>query len=228
MRRLAVIVAVLACAPSAQAASVRVLVVGRTHVLRSERSVPLRGVTARVGSRRCAVGARTPLAALLHAGPAVRLRDYGACGRRAADAASLFVTRVGADANRGRNGWVYKAAHRTASIGAGDPSAPLKAGAHVVWFWCMNGAGGCQRTLEVRPDRRTYAPGDTVRVRVIGYDDHGRGVAVPGADVAVGDRHAVSGPDGVASLAAPDRGPQRVRATAPGTVPSFSVKVQVT
>ncbi len=74
--------------------------------------------TLRVGGRRCRVAAATPLAALLGAGAAGRIsgigvRDYGRCSRtRARDSASLFVTGIAGEGNRGRNGWVYKVGRR--------------------------------------------------------------------------------------------------------------------
>jgi hypothetical protein len=222
--RVAVVILALLAAAPAQAASVRVLVAGRTRAV--ERTVPERAASARVGGRRCTVGARTPLAALLHAGLRVTLRDYGACGRRAADAGSLFVTRVGADANRGRDGWVYKLGRRTPSLGAGDPSGRVRG--RVLWFWCRMGASGCQRTLEVRPQATSAAAGAALPVTVRGYDDRGRGAPVAGATVTLGGAAATTDAAGRATLTAPARrGVYRLRAVAAGTVPAFSVRVQV-
>ena len=52
-----------------------------------------------------------------------RLRDYGACSRRARDAGSLYVRQIGPDRERGRDGWVYKVGSRAGSTGAADPPA---------------------------------------------------------------------------------------------------------
>ena len=62
---------------------------------------------------------------------------------------------IGADLNRGQNGWVYKVGRRAATAGAADPTGAfgngrLRRGQRVTWFYCRLRAGGCQRTLELR------------------------------------------------------------------------------
>jgi len=218
---------------TATAASVRAMVVGRTSVLRGTRSVRLRARRVRVGGRRCTVGAATPLGVLAGMGLALRVRDYGSCGRSAADAGGLYVVRVGADGERGTGGWVYKVGRRTGTGAAAEPTGSfgtgrrLRAGARVLWFWCR-AAGNCQRTLEAVPASRGVAAGEPLRVTVRGYDDQGRGVPVPGATVRLGSARAVSGPDGTATVVAPARrGTARLSATIDGMVRSFTEAVTV-
>jgi hypothetical protein len=217
----------------AAVATVRSMVVGRTRVLRAARTVALRARTVRVGGRRCAVGAATPLSVLAAARLGLRVRDYGSCGRAARDAAGLYVVRVGPDAERGTGGWVYKVGHRSGSAAAADPAGPfgtgrrLRDGDRVLWFWCRT-AGRCQRTLTVVPERTTVAPGAPLRVTVRGYDDEGRGVVVGGASVRLGTARAVTAADGTATLNAPSA-PGRVRlvASMEGLVRSFPEAVSV-
>jgi hypothetical protein len=238
MRPLLVLTALAAAlaapAPAAHAASVRTMVVGRERVLRAPVAVRLSPRTVRVGGRRCAVGAATPLSALVGTRLALGVRDFGACGRSARDASGLFVARVGPDRNRGRDGWVYKVGRRAGTAGAADPAGPfgsgrLRGGEDVLWFWCtMTRSGSCQRTLEARPDTAVVAPGAPLRVTVRGYDDAGRGVPVGGASVRVGTAGAVTGADGVAVLAAPAApGRARLSATRTGMVPAFPSRVLV-
>jgi hypothetical protein len=153
----------------------------------------------------------------------VRLRDYGSCGRRPADASGLFVKRIGPDANRGQDGWVYKIGRRSPSTGAADTTGRrLHGGDRVLWFWCHAQAdGGCQRTLEATPDRVTAAPGEQLRVTVRGYDNDGRGALVEGATVVLGGASAVTGADGVATITVPGAGRLRVTASKAGLVRSF-------
>jgi hypothetical protein len=228
MRIAVVTLAVLACtAPPAAAARVDVLVVGREAVLREAR-ITQRAVTVKASGRRCRVGAATPLAALARTRLPLRLRDYGSCGPRPQDAGSLFVTSVGGDRNRGRNGWVYKSGRRTSSLGAGDPASRLRPGARVVWFWCVMGATGCQRTLAAVPARSQASPGESLTVTVTGYDDAGAGVPVAGATVRLGSAAAVTGADGRAQLTVPPGlGTRRVVAERDGMVRSFAARVVV-
>ena len=182
----------------------------------------------KVGARRCTVKGATPLGTLAALRLRMALRDYGHCGRRPADAAGLFVTRLGPDRNRGQNGWVYKIGRRVPGTGAADTSARrLRNGDRLLWFYChMQASGGCQRTLEAAPDRTTAAPGDTVRVTVRGYDDQGRGVAIEGATVQLGGASATTGADGVATLTVPAAGRLRLTATKAGTVRAFPGEVR--
>ena len=188
----------------------------------------------RVGGKRCAVARNTPLAALLGTGLRVRLRDYGSCGRRTRDSGSLFVTQVGSDRNRGRDGWVYKVGRKSGSAGAADPAGPfgsggLRAGDRVTWFWCvLASSGSCQRTLEVAPASSSAAPGSALRVTVRGYDDNGRGVNVAGATVALGSATATTAADGTATLTVPAAtGRVRLTATHAGMVDAFPREVAV-
>ena len=229
-RALGTAIAVLMAAPAvAPAASVELMVAGKRSVLRAAKPVEL--VDARrvkVGSRRCTVAGATPLGVLAATSLALRVRDYGSCGRRPADAASLFVTRIGHARNRGQDGWVYKAGRRVSSAGAGDRSGGrLRGGDRLLWFYCRTQrGGGCQRTLEVTPDRETAAPGEAIRVTVRGYDDQGRGVAVSGATVRVGSASATTDAGGVAELAVPASGRLAVTATRAGMVPAFPEEIR--
>jgi hypothetical protein len=225
---------VLAVPAGASAASVELLVVGKTRVLHEAAPVRLKARSVRVGRHRCAVGKATPLSVLAGTRLALRLRDYGSCGRSPADAGSLYVRKVGPDRARGSRGWVYKLGHRAGTTGAADPSGPFGTGkrlrgGRLLWFWCeQNRTGGCQRTLELRPDASTVAPGAPLRFSVRGYDDNGRGVAVAGALVRLGSASALTGPDGAAVLTAPAT-PGALRATVEhkGMVRSFPERVVV-
>jgi hypothetical protein len=236
MRRalaIGLVAAVTGAAP-AGAATVQTMVVGKDKVLRAPRAVTLRAKTVRVGSKRCAIARNTPLAALLGTGLRVRLRDYGSCGRRTRDSGSLFVTQVGPDRNRGRDGWVYKVGRKAGTAGAADPAGPfgsggLRAGDHVTWFWCVLGStDSCQRTLEVTPASSSAAAGSSLRVAVRGYDDNGRGVNVAGATVALGSATATTAADGTATLTVPAAsGRVRLTATHAGMVDAFPREVSV-
>jgi hypothetical protein len=200
--------AVLAAAAPA-AGSGRAPVVDHMVVFRSGeaivRHVSTRSVRVRVGRKRCVVGSGLPLAALARARPGrIRLRDFGSCGRRARDSGDLFVTGIGPDRNRGQRGWVYKVGRKAATAGAANPTGPfgrgrLRSGQRVVWFYCLK-ASSCQRTLVVRARVRA---GGAVTVRVVGYDDEGRGVDVAGATVRLGRASVTSGVDGLAFFRVP-------------------------
>ena len=229
MRRLAVIAlaaAVAAPAP-ASAAEVELMVVGKQRVLREATDVRLKERSVKVGRRTCRVGGRTALAVLAATRLKLGIRDYGRCGRRPSDATGLYVSKVAGERERGRGGWVYKVGRRAPSIGAADLGGRrLRDGDRVTWFWCeQDSTGGCQRTLEARPDRTTAAPGETLRVRVRGYDDLGKGVDVEGAVVRLGSATGSTGPDGVAVLTVVDGG--IVEATKDGMVRAFPREVTV-
>jgi hypothetical protein len=227
MRRVGLLVsaALLLAAPqAAQAASVTTMVAGKDRVLRSAKPVKLADTRrVKVGSRRCTVSGRTPLGLLAATSLAIRVRDYGSCGRRPADAASLFVTRIGSDRNRGQDGWVYKVGRKVSSAGAGDRSGRrLRAGDRLLWFYCRaQRTGGCQRTLEATPDRASAAPGETVGVTVRGYDDQGRGIAVAGATVTLGSATATTDATGVAQVVVPSAGRLTLGASRTGMVAAF-------
>lgn len=197
-----------------------------------ERTVRAKRAIVRVGSRECAAGTGTALAALVRLRPPrLRVRDYGSCSRRPRDGAGLFVRGIGSDLNRGTDGWVYKVGQRTATAGAADPAGPfgrgrLKDRARVTWFYCRLSAstGRCQRTLAVRLE--TSGPGQ-VTARVRSYDDRGRSVPAAGALVRSGNGSTVTADeDGVATLSLPP-GRHLVHAERDGEVRSFAEEAQV-
>ena len=224
------VVATAALAPPAAAASrVNQMVVFRDgHARVTQPSMA--SATAKVGRKRCAVPGATPLAALLRSGIGpLSLRDYGSCSRRAADAASLFVVAIGPDRNKGSDGWVYKAGNVLGTAGAADPSGPLgrgrlRAGTRVTWFWChvTNRDNGCPHTLAVA----ATPAGNSLTVKVRGYDDRGKGAPAAGATVHAGSAIATAGADGVAHLSVP-AGSYSVFADQPGRIRSFPVKAAV-
>jgi len=210
-----------AAAPAA--ANVRQLVVFRSGEA-VQGQVKAAGTKVKVGSRTCAVPARTSLAALLrsHVGP-VNLHDYGSCSSKAADAAGLYVRKIRKDAAHGPNGWVYKVGHTTAPAGAADPTGPfghgrLEPGARVTWFYCHMGARGCQRTLDIT---KVTAPAQdgSVRVTVRAFDDSGTGKPAAGATVHSGGATAKANAQGVATIT-PSGG---MFASKPGLVRSFAI-----
>ncbi len=231
MRRAPLTALALACALPAQAAAAPradVMVVGRSHTLRAPAAVTLKTATVKAGGKRCRVAARTPLAALARTSVDFAVRDYGSCSRRPADAAGLYVRAVGRERERGRGGWVYKIGHKAPGSGAGDPASHLRTGDDVLWFWCRNGAHGCQRTLAVVPERTTAAAGSALRVTVTAYDDEGKGVPGAGATVRLGSATARADADGVATLTVSQHtGTLQAVATEHKLVRSFPVAVKV-
>jgi hypothetical protein len=223
-------VAALAPAPVAQAAPPRIaqLVVFKNGAA-VQTNVTAAKTTAKVGGKRCAVGAGTALAALLRSGiGSLQLKDYGGCSNRPADAAGLYVSRIRKDRAQGVHGWVYKVGNKTASAGAADPTGPfgsgrLKTGVRVTWFYCHMKANGCQRTLAVKPEA---LGGGQVRVTVRAYDDRGKARAGAGATVHVGAVTATADSNGVATLTAPP-GTTQVHAEANGSVRSFTEQTVV-
>ena len=230
MRWLLVIALAAAAVPAtATAAEVDVMVVGKERVLRAPAEVRLKVRAVTVAGRRCRVGAATPLSVLAATKLKLGLRDYGRCGKRPRDAAGLYVARVKREREKGRGGWVYKVGRRTPSLGAADLTRRLRDGQRVTWFWCeQDDSGGCQRTLEARPDRTTAAPGETLTVTLRGYDDQGRGIAVAGATVTLGSATAISDAAGAAVLTVPaEPGEHRLEATRDGLVRAFPVEMNV-
>jgi hypothetical protein len=216
-------------AAPASAASVDVMVAGKRSVLVPAQKVTLKARSATVNGRRCALGKATPLSALAGAGVPFKVRDYGSCSRRARDAGSLYVQRIGADAARGRDGWVYKVGNRSGSAGAADPGGSfgtgrtLRDGDRVLWFWCVKDRrDACQRTLATT----AHAAGGAVHVIVRGYDEQGRGKPVAGATVTIGGRTATTGASGTATLPVA-AGRHRVEAAKAGLVPAFPRSVTV-
>lgn len=218
-----------AAAAAAPAPRVEVMVVGKSRVLREAVGVVARATVVRVGARRCAVAAGTPIAALAALRtPSIAVRDFGSCSARSPSASELlYVTRIGADRARGTNGWVYKVGRRAPGIGGANPRARVRAGGRVLWFYCRMGLRGCQRTLEVTGPSRVV-PAAPVELTVRGYDDRGRGVAVAGARVRLAGATATTTADGKATVAAPPTAGAHLATTqAPGLVPSFPLEVRV-
>lgn len=211
---------------AAAAPKVRQMVVFRDgHALAKRVSTAV--TTVSVAGRRCAVGDRTALAALVRSRPGpLRFRDFGACSSSPRDAGGLLLTRIGPDRNLGQRGWVYKVGRRAATAGAADPGGPfghgrLRAGQRVTWFYCVR-AADCQRTLEVRATPMTGGIVATVRA----YDDAGDGVPVEGATVTAGGITGLTAADGRVQIAlAP--GTHRVVARKEGLVRSFTERVEV-
>ena len=216
---------------SAEAAAVprvqQMIVFRDGHAL--TKRVSTAATTVGVAGRRCAVGERTALAALVRSRPGpLRLHDFGACSASPRDAAGLLVTRIGRDRNRGQRGWVYKVGRRAATAGAGDPAGPfgrgrLRTGQRVTWFYCLR-AADCQRTLEVRATPITGGIVATVRA----YNDAGDGVPVEGATVTVtaGGVTGLTAADGRVQIALPT-GTHRVLARKEGLVRSFTERIEV-
>jgi hypothetical protein len=232
----AALVAAAGTPSAASAATVQTMVVGKDRVLRDAGPVRVKARRLTLHGRRCAVGRATPLSLLAGTGLRLRVKDFGSCGRSPRDAGGLFVTAVGNDRNRGRDGWVYKVGRRAGTAPAGDPSGPfgtgrrLRSSDRLLWFYChMDTSGGCQRTLEARPDRRSAAPGTPLRVTVTGYDDAGNGAPVAGATVRLGAASAITAADGTVTLTVPGNASGRlaVRAERDGLVPSFPDMVRI-
>ena len=192
-----------------------------------QRAVSTRQATVPVGGRRCAAGDGTALAALVRSKVGrLRLRDFGACSMRPRDSASLLVTGIRSNRNRGERGWVYKVGRRAATAGAADMSGPfgngrLRAGQRVTWFYCLR-ATDCQPTLTVRA---TPVAGGIV-ARVSGYDDGGDGGPIAGATVTASGVTGLTAADGGVQLALPP-GTHRVVARKDGLVRSFTERVEV-
>jgi hypothetical protein len=226
---LAVAVAVAEPAPAAAAAPVvEQMVVARSGAADVAR-VRAGATTVRVGRRRCAVAAATPLAALWRARPArVALRDYGSCSRRARDAGGLYVAAIGSDRARGRGGWVYKVGNRLATAGAADPSGPfgrgrLRGRPRVAWFYCvLDERNACQPTLAIR----VRVEGGEAVARMLAYDDEGRARPAGGATLRSGARAATADANGLARLALP-AGRHRLHAEAAGAIRSFPHEVTI-
>lgn len=136
-------------AAAAPAPIVSTSVATKAGVLIGPIAVRARQVQLSVGGRRCTVAAGTPLAALValraKAGAgkvgALRIKDYGTCGRRPSTAGQLYLAGIGSDRASGPDGWIYSVGARRGTGGAADPAGPfakgrLKSGAAVSWRWC--------------------------------------------------------------------------------------------
>jgi hypothetical protein len=219
--------------------SVQSMIVGSTGaVLWGARTVTAGATNVHVGGKSCAVAAGTPLATLAavrHAGgPGFAVRDYGHCGSASRNSAQLFVYSIGGQTNSAQNGWEYKVDEVSGTTGAADPSGPrgdgrrLRSGARVLWFWCHASGGGCQRTLAVAPAASTATAGGSLKVRVLGYDNEGRGTPIAGAIVTLGSDFASTDSGGRATLIAPtERGRYSVAASRHGLVSSFPETIVV-
>jgi hypothetical protein len=214
------------------------MVVGAGNVvLAPPQSVGAMATSVRVGGRSCGVAGATPLAALnalhLAGGPGFAIRDYGHCTSSTAASGQLFVYSLDGETNHGQNGWEYKVNSRSGTTGAGDSSGAqgdgrlLAPGSQVLWFWCQAFAGGCQRNLAVSAASSVSRAG-TLRVRVTGYDNYGRGAAMSGSRVTLGGASATTNGSGVATLRAPSRaGSYALSASRSGSVPAFPQSVTV-
>lgn len=229
----------LAALPASRAdAARRAPLVNQLVVFKSgnaiQKKVRARAVRVRTrDGRRCAAGRATPLAALVRFRPGrLQIEDSGgdSCSLNPADGAQLYVRSIAGQAERGRDGWVYKVGRRIATAGAADPTGPfgngrLRSGRRVTWYYGRTRAGGeFQRTLELKA---VVAPGGLVTVRVRGYDNEGRGVPVAGATVSVrGGVRVLTDSTGAAVLTlAP--GTHTLKAEKEGLVRSFSERVKV-
>jgi hypothetical protein len=224
---------------SAAAPSVVSMIVGAGGaVLSPARTIAAPAATLRVGRKRCAVAAGTPLAVLVAVrrlgGPGFALRDYGNCGASAVNSGQLFVYSLGGERNRGQSGWEYKVDNVAGSTGAADPSGPLgngrrlRSGQRVLWFWCRASGRGCQRTLAAAPASSAVTRGGSLAVTVNGYDNEGRPAPIAGAIVRLGSDFASTNAGGRATLIAPSvPGRYTVGATRRGLVPSFPETIVV-
>jgi hypothetical protein len=153
----------------------------------------------------------------------LRVRDFGSCSRRAADAGGLFVEGIGPDRNSGQDGWVYKVGRKLATAGSADPDGPFGRGllrrrTAVTWFYCRLRNGTCQRTLSVAAG--TTTDGTTV-VSVAAYDDEGRSSAAAGATVHIGSITTTASSAGVVRMRIPS-GRHHVYAEKAGNIRSAS------
>ena len=220
-------------------ARVQSMIAGRAGaILFASRPLRASATSVKVGRRRCAVAAGTPLAVLAAAhragGPAFLVRDYGHCGPSPASSGELFVYSLGGEANSGANGWEYKVDGAAGSTGAGDPAGPdgngerLRNGEHVLWFWCVASGTGCERSLEVTASATRVTASGALAVTVRGFDNEGRAAAAPGATVTLGGDSAVTDASGRATVAAPALpGHYALDAVAPAMVPSFPETIAV-
>jgi hypothetical protein len=238
MRRLALIAVALCCGaltgPAASGAAYRPPVVEQMVVFANGKAVAkkvrAKATTARVGRRRCAIAAGTPLAVLVRSKPGrLGLEDFGQCSRRhAADGGQIYVRSIRGDREKGRSGWVYKVGRRLGTAGAGDVSGSfgngrLRKGKRVTWFYCTLKGATCQRTLELKA---SAVGGGRVSVAVRAYDDEGRGRPAAGAVIKGGPADVTAGPDGRATLTL-SPGRRRIYAVQTGLVRSFSERVTV-
>ena len=190
-------------------------VVDRAGKVVGPRTVAVAALRVRADGRTCRLRAGLPVGVLR----ALKqpFRAEGSCS-------SLYISEVRRQRERGAGGWVYKVGRKLPGVSASAPSARLRSGQQVTWFWCKQ-AGACQRTLETQ----SATSGDSLRITVRSYDDRGRGAAVSGARVAVGQGDAITvvttGADGTATTTVAAGQRYEVRATRTGMIPSFPEEV---
>jgi hypothetical protein len=195
----------------AAAPSVQLQVVGKSAILAGPKKVTASSFTTNVGSgsrrRSCTVAAGTPLAAIKAAGITVGIKDFGACSRKAADSASLYVDSIRSVAGTGMQGWSYKVDNRAGTAGAADPSGPfgsglIKSGSRVLWFWCVYDPTtyACQRNLVITAPARGSV-GVPLTVSVKACDDSGACIAASNVRVSIdGSESVVTSNAGTASF----------------------------
>lgn len=228
-----------AAASAAQAPLVEVSVVTRSGQLLGPLQVRAREVVTKVGGKRCAVAAGTPLAALLGLRakpaakvPAPRFTDYSGCGLRPSSSGRLYLSGLGADRATGAAGWVYDLNGKRGTNGAAERSGPfgrgrLKDGQRLVWSWChadTDPDGSCGPALRLTVPR-TADPAAPLSVRVAersGPEGEEREVlsragtvvivatTLAGAELA----RATTDGQGLASLSVPPATRGRIRVTA--------------
>ena len=173
------------------------MVAGKQRVLRAAKPVKLvEKRRVKVGGRRCTVAGATPLGVLAGTSLALRVRDYGSCGRRAGRrrAAVRDAHRRRAQPRPGRLGLQGRPQGRPRP---GRATAPAGACAAATGCCGSTAARSAPAAASARSRPRPTGPprrrARRVRVTVRGYDDQGRGVAVPGATVRLGSATATTG-----------------------------------
>lgn len=226
----------VAAAPAhASAPVVEQMVVGKDGAAKKIATVRASATRVRIGARRCAVGAGTPLAALVRGRVGtLRIKDFGSCSSRARDAGGLYVRGIGRDVVSGPgdpDGWVYKVGNRAAPAGAGDPSGPfgrgpLRSKQRVLWFWCVSlpAQDGCQRTLDLKVD--DVATKEQT-VHVVAYDNSGKGVPAAGATVSDADGPIATTDARGSATFSTNAGTHALFASKDGLVRSFPVRIEV-
>jgi hypothetical protein len=134
-------------------------VVDRAGRVVGPRTVAVAALRVRADGRTCRLRAGLPVGVLR----ALKqpFRAEGSCS-------SLYISEVRRQRERGAGGWVYKVGRKLPGVSASAPSARLRSGQQVTWFWCKQ-AGACQRTLETQ----SATSGDSLRITVRSYDDRG-------------------------------------------------------
>jgi hypothetical protein len=93
-----------------------------------------------------------------------------------------YVDQVGRYGGSASSGWVFKVNDASPPVGA--DKVTLKDGDRVLWYYADFGASGGPPTLTLKTAARgCYA--------VVGYDDNGKTVSVPGVTLRVGSKRTV-------------------------------------